>query len=438
VAEEREGIFRKQALERMSSPDRLDQLIQIVSPKDWLLLGTFLTVGLLLIAWCIWGQLPTTVSGQGMLVRPRKIVEIQSQAAGKLVNLKLRVREEINAGDVLGAIDQAETRKLLEEDRGRLAVLEAQDREKSSLQQQQARLQDRDFEAQKHDLQLQIANREESIRNGETLAGVLKKRLDALREAIQVGIEPKVSSDLLQTEKAYLENQARISQLQTERSEVESQIKQLDTRRTELSRTLLEASTNRRNQILELRRNIALNEIQLEKGTRIVSEYSGRVVEIAASPGQVLSAGSRLAYVEVHESADDLGCVMYFPVRDGKRIRPGMKIQATPDSVKRERFGGIVGKVTTVSGFPVTKEGATLMLGNAELASRMLKDEPQIEVLAELERDKTTYSGYKWSSSKGPRMSITSGTTTSGRVTVEMRSPITYLLPFLRGMSGVD
>ncbi len=438
MAEEREGIFRKQALERMSSPDRLDQLIQIVSPKEWLLLGTCLTLGVILLAWCIWGQLATTVSGQGMLVRPRKIVEIQSRAAGELVNLQLRVGEEIKAGEVLGAIDQAEIRKQLEEDRPRLAVLEAQDREKNTLQQQQTRLQGRDFEAQEHDLKLQIANREESIRNDETLAVVLKKRLDALREAIQVGIEPKISYELLQTEKEYLENQAKISQLQAERSELESQIKQLDTRRTDLSRTLLEASTNRRNQILELHRNIALNEIQLERGTRIVSEYSGRVVEIAASPGQILSAGSRLAYVEVHESHDDLVCVMYFPVRDGKRIRPGMNIQATPESFKRERFGGIVGKVTTVSGFPVTKEGAALMLGNAELASQMLKVEPHIEVVAELERDKTTYSGYKWSSSKGPQMPITAGTTTSGRVTVEMRSPITYLLPFLRGMSGVD
>lgn len=438
MAEEREGLFRKQAIERMSSPDRLDQLIQIVSPKDWLLLGTTLILGLIFLAWCIWGQLPTSVSGQGMLVRPRKIVEIQSRAAGQLASLKLHVGDEIKAGDVAGEINQAEIRKQLEEDRGRLAVLEAQDREKAGLQQQETRLQDRDFEAQRRDLRLQIANREEGIRNGETLDAILKKRLDALREAIQVGIEPKISADRLETEKAYLDNLAKVAQLKAEHGELESQIKQLETRKADFSRTVLEASSIRRNQILELRRNVALNEIQLEKGTRIVSEHSGRVVEISASPGQVLTPGSRLAYLEIEESPSDLVCVMYFPVRDGKRIRPGMLIQATPDSVKRERFGGIVGKVTTVSGFPVTKEGAALMLGNAELANRMLKDEPQIEVVAELEKDNAAYSGYKWSSSKGPQMAVTGGTTTSGRVTVEMRSPITYLLPFLRGMSGVD
>ena len=60
------AISRKQALEKwMSSPDRLDQLIRIVSPKDWFLLAILLTLGAVSIAWCIWGQLPTTVSGRG-------------------------------------------------------------------------------------------------------------------------------------------------------------------------------------------------------------------------------------------------------------------------------------------------------------------------------------------------------------------------------------
>ena len=74
MAAEKQSLFRKEALERMSSPERLDQLIQIVSPHDWLLLGTMLTMMMLVVAWCIWGQLPTTVTGQGVIVRPRKIV----------------------------------------------------------------------------------------------------------------------------------------------------------------------------------------------------------------------------------------------------------------------------------------------------------------------------------------------------------------------------
>jgi HlyD family secretion protein len=284
---------------------------------------------------------------------------------------------------------------------------------------------------------MQIANGEQSVKNAEALAPVLEKRRDSLREAVHEGLEPRVSAELLAAEKEYLDNQAQISSLRAQRSEIESQIKQLDTKETELARTLFEASTSRKNQMLELRKNIALYEVQLAKNTQIVSEHSGRVVEIAATLGQVMNPGARLASLEVQEAAADLVCVTYFPVRDGKRIRPGMPIQVTPDTVKRERFGGIQGKVLSVSVFPVTKEGAALLLGNSEIAQRLLGDEPQIEVVAELGKDPSTYSGYQWSSSKGPPLSITAGTTTSGRVTIEMRAPVTYILPFLRATSGI-
>jgi len=152
VAEEREGIFRKQALERMSSPDRLEQLIQVVSPKEWLLLATFFGLGVLFLTWCIWGQLPTTVSGEGVIVRPRRIIELQSEAAGRLSAVNVRVGDQVKSGELIASIDQAEIRQQLEEDRARLANLELQDREESALQSQQSRLQDRDYAAQKRDL----------------------------------------------------------------------------------------------------------------------------------------------------------------------------------------------------------------------------------------------------------------------------------------------
>ncbi|PYV43088.1 MAG: hypothetical protein DMG06_11985 [Acidobacteria bacterium] len=96
-----------------------------------------------------------------------------------------------------------------------------------------------------------------------------------------------------------------------------------------------------------------------------------------------------------------------------------------------------MGTVASVSIFPVTKEGAATLVGNPEVVSRLLGEGPQIEVIAELERDPVNFSGYKWSSSKGPPLQMSFGTTASGRVTVEERAPITYILPFLRSISGI-
>ena len=49
------SIFRKEALERLSSPEQLDQLMKIVTPRSWLplvTLGGLLGMGLL---WSFFG-----------------------------------------------------------------------------------------------------------------------------------------------------------------------------------------------------------------------------------------------------------------------------------------------------------------------------------------------------------------------------------------------
>ena len=62
------SLFRKEALERLSSPEQLDQLMQIVTLKSWLplaALGGLLTGGLI---WSITGRIPVTTTGQGVII----------------------------------------------------------------------------------------------------------------------------------------------------------------------------------------------------------------------------------------------------------------------------------------------------------------------------------------------------------------------------------
>ena len=62
------SIFRKEALERLSSPEQLDQLMEIVTPRSWLplmTLGGLLGMGLL---WSFLGRIPVTTTGRAVLV----------------------------------------------------------------------------------------------------------------------------------------------------------------------------------------------------------------------------------------------------------------------------------------------------------------------------------------------------------------------------------
>ena len=73
-------LFRQRSLERLSSPERLDELMTLVNLKSWLPLGT---IGVLLglgLIWSLVGRVPVTTSGRGLLVQ-------SDQGTGKLVAL---------------------------------------------------------------------------------------------------------------------------------------------------------------------------------------------------------------------------------------------------------------------------------------------------------------------------------------------------------------
>lgn len=130
------------------------------------------------------------------------------------------------------------------------------------------------------------------------------------------------------------------------------------------------------------------------------------------------------------ESSGPLINVAYFTIGDGKRIQTGMKIAITPDTVKREEFGGILGRVTSVSPLPVTTQSAAELIGNAEVAKTLISQSGPLQVIAQLKLDPSTSSGYAWSSGKGsPRQKISPGTTTSVRVTLEEKAPISFVFP---------
>ncbi len=61
-------IFRKTALERLSSPEELDSLLQVTTPKGWVALVALGGLVLAAVAWGGFGTLPVKVGCQGVLL----------------------------------------------------------------------------------------------------------------------------------------------------------------------------------------------------------------------------------------------------------------------------------------------------------------------------------------------------------------------------------
>lgn len=78
----------------------------------------------------------------------------------------------------------------------------------------------------------------------------------------------------------------------------------------------------------------------------------------------------------------------------------------------------------SVSKLPSTPEDISRTTGNDQLAQQLVASKAVIRVDSVLEQDPSTYTGFKWTISKGPVIPILQGTTTQVWITVENRKPI--------------
>jgi HlyD family secretion protein len=442
MAEPSRKLFRDEALKHATSPDNLEQLMPVVSPKDWLLVATAAALLALFGIWCMVGRVPTILTGRGVILRPREVMQAQAGAAGRILSLRVHIGDHVSEGELIATIDQADIMKRIDENRRALTALEDQDKRKSAAEKSQLDLQTQQDGLERRGLETQRTTLRKSIADASGLRSILEARADSNRKMVKEGLLGFAAKDVADGESALHDNDAKIDDYTARLDQIDGQLQQIETRGAILSRQFLADSTARRNEISQLRKSIELDSFQIVRDGNIRSQFSGRVAELMAAVGQVVPAGGRLLTLESDSSAssnpgDGLISISYYPVKDGKQIQPGMRIQLTPDTVERERFGGIYGTVTSVSPTPVTREGAIGTIGNADLVQSLMPEGVYIEVRTRLETDPATPSGYKWSSSRGPDIRITSGLTHSSRVTVEGRAPVTYLLPVLREASGV-
>jgi hypothetical protein len=97
-------IFRKEALERLASPDQLDRLLPLTSPRSWLALGGLGLLLLALLAWSVFGAIDTAVEGYGILLRRGGIRSVDAPATGVVSQFLVRAGEAVAEGQELAVL----------------------------------------------------------------------------------------------------------------------------------------------------------------------------------------------------------------------------------------------------------------------------------------------------------------------------------------------
>jgi len=110
---ERGGIFRKSAVSRLASPDRLDVLAEVVTPQSRLAVGVLFACVVATVVWGFVGSIPTKVRAPCAITRVGGAVEVTAGSRGRIAEFRVQEGDRVRAGDVLARIEQPELSSLV-------------------------------------------------------------------------------------------------------------------------------------------------------------------------------------------------------------------------------------------------------------------------------------------------------------------------------------
>ncbi len=413
------NLFRKKALEKLSSPEQLDQMMCYVRPKQWIFLFACLVLLLSLLLWGIFGSVPTKISGMGILMGIGNIVEIGPKGGGRITHIDVSINDYVEKGETLAWIDQIDAEQKLEEAEKKLENLQRQLTQAEATEASRKGYEDTYTEKQRQTLKASIAAAEERMKRLREMerkyARLFEKQLVTEKQYMDVQNDyDQVMEDIL----TYRQNLAKLPV-----STVESQ-SQWEKERRDLEY-----------QILQQQEQVRQLETTYQENRTLESSVSGYLTGIYKNPGEIVGDGEPVFLVEEVLSEEEnpiLYAQTYVSAGEGKKIRKNMEALVTLIMIKEEEYGSIRGKVWNFSDAPVSKKTMTRMLGDADLVDQIAQKGAPMLVGVELLSSDSTVSGYAWTSGKGPPMKIERNTLCSVEIVTRRQKPITLVLPFVK------
>ncbi len=408
-------IFRKEALEKLSTPEKLDQLIQVTSPKSWITLTTITIILLTGIGWSIMGHVKTSLNAVGVLLGG-DIHEVVSTSQGQLISLKVGVGDRIHNGEIVASIEQPELYQQLEELKASLEERKFELKELLSYGNQDTKIQQELIQQQRVSIQSQMESNQKNL-------DFLKSQLETERGLLEKGLVTK-------TQVASTEQQ--IETVKNSLEGLKSQLVQANSQKLSIDFEMQQKINLNKQRIAETRRQLEHLEERYDIQTNIRSAYDGEVVELLSDAGIVVNRGTPLFKLKNSGTGNRLRGVLYIPAQDGKKIKEGMQALVAPSTVQPQEHGFMKSTVTYVSEFPVTQGGMMMTVKNMQLVQGLLTQGALFEVYVEFEEDDDSYSGFSWTSAQGPEVLINEGTSCMGKITVKNEAPVAMVIPAIK------
>ncbi len=418
-------LFRKKALDKLTSPEQLDQTITIISPTGWIAL---LALGLIILVaffWGIYGTIYYRTVGRGIMVTKSGIHAVQAPAAGRVRSLDVEIGDFVSRGQIIGMIAQPETLHEIERTLERIKVLKSDFEKIKELDRIELDSKTEYLHARRENIKKEIAELEE---HHQWLNDMLKAFEELRKEGAMSEVEyHKNKRELMQTA-------IRIKEAKNELTDVEFELKNIVS-------IIKKSHLQKQIEINDEEKKYNMLWFNYEEFANIVSKNSGTVLELLVNQGEIVNKSDGIVTL-VDEEHKIVEAIAYFDAMNGKKVRPGMRANVTPSVIQSEKFGSIVGIVTEVGRQPSTKKAIEAQLQNALLSDMLTRTGPPFIARIKLFRDPNTVSGYKWTSSSGPPIRIMSGTVCASSVVTRTEAPLNLIFQsckkYLLGIGDED
>lgn len=432
----REALFRPQAVAAAARGNIHDDALRVMRPRLWGA-GTLIAAVLAgTVAWSAVFAVPLTVVGQGIVLSAGRVIDVVADAAGQVHDLNVRPGDEVTAGMTVARVDQPDLRLQLSVAGGELADAER-------------------FAAELAAFQQRDAARRSALR--EARSASLAGRIAALEEQRKALIEQQAGLDMLFRKGTTTRDRliaardvilAVDSQIANARDEQAAIAAEAGLKATEEERAALDAARA----VAEARRKVASLEEQLERRSAVISPFAGHVVEAKANVGQMVEPGTAILAVERASWAAAHGptgstpvggpaappvVIAYVKAADGKKVAPGMAVEISPSTARREQDGFIRGRIVQVAETPATSAGMMRTLQNDRLVQAFVESlSTPFEISVALEADPSDPARPLWSGAGREPPRLVSGTLADIRVTVGRTTLLALAIPALKSFGA--
>lgn len=403
-------IFRKEAINEQFSSSRLNQILVVIRPLDWIIYTTLFVVLAAFFAWCFLGAIPVTVIGNGIILDPSQLTTVASKVDGIVEEIYTEQDAIVQPGQRLVKLSDPQLtyqydfqKKLMEKQQKEYYTLVDQVEKEKQFRleylkgQLEAFEKAKEFKVQEIVILKSTLETEEALlaKNILTLPTVNSARLALLAAEADLG---KIVSDLLNT-KFEISKAFRQDEIWTKGKLVKD---------AELEYGLAKAKFDQ---------------------TFVYADEAGQVVGTFVFPGMVVSRSAPLLTLQKLEKVVPPSYFFaYVPVIDAKAVRPGMPARVELTKYVFKKFGYIIGKVKEVSPLPLSDAAILTKLFNQSLVET-LKEKSVVQIIIELEKNPETPTGYQWTSGRGPEQPITTGNFGVAQIVVDTIAPIYFILP---------